>query len=255
MSDGVLTEKARKDWNDFAETYQANSQEPDTHNKIVEIPAMLSLIGDVKDKKVLDAGCGHGYYSLLLAKKGAIVTGIDISEKMIELAKKDAVKASVQCQFFVCDMQDLSMFKSDNFDLVTSSFVAHYLDDIRKAFSEVFRVLKLQGIFTFSAMHPITKGQWEKDSQDRRLHWNVDNYFDRSILVAQWRTKDGRIIELSFKHRTVQDYFDALTSAGFVVERLVEPEPIGNGKVLNVSIYERTKRIPYYILLKARKPI
>lgn len=103
MSDGALTEKARKDWNRLAEPYQANCQEPGTgtYNKLVEIPAMLSLIGNVKGKKMLDAGCGHGYYSLLLAKKGPRVTGIDISEKMIELAKKDAVEASVHCQFFV----------------------------------------------------------------------------------------------------------------------------------------------------------
>ncbi len=255
MLDGVLTEKARKDWNRLAENYQAFRQESGTYNEIVEIPAMLSLIGNVKDKKVLDAGCGHGYYSLLLAKKGAIVTGIDISEKMVELAKKNAVKASVQCQFFVCDLQDLSMFNSDNFDLVTSSIVAGYLDDIRKAFLEVFRVLKLKGIFSFSENHPILKGQWERDRQDRRLHWNIDNYFNRSIGIAQWRARDGGIIETSSRHRTVQDYFDALVSVGFVVERLVEPEPINNGKLLNIRRYESAKRIPYFILFRARKSI
>lgn len=60
---------------------------------------MLSLIGDVKHKRVLDAGCGYGFYSILLAKRGAMVTGIDISEKMIALAKNNAEKASVECQF------------------------------------------------------------------------------------------------------------------------------------------------------------
>lgn len=257
MFDGALTEKAKRDWNRLAETYRANCQEPGTYNKIVEIPAMFSLIGGVKGKKVLDAGCGHGHYSLLLAKKGAKVTGIDISEKMIELAKKDAVKASTQCQFLVCDMQDLSMFNSDSFDLVTSSLVVPGLDDIRKAFSEVYRVLKLKGIFTFSATHPVAeKGHWERDSHDRKLHRNFDDYFDRSIVNATWYAKDGRkVVETSFRHRTVQDYFDALTSVGFVVERLVEPEPMDKGKTLNIDVYENAKRIPYFILFKARKPI
>lgn len=142
--------------------------------------------------------------------------------------------------------------------MVASSLVVPGLDDIRKAFSEVYRVLKLKGIFTFSATHPVAeKGHWERDSHDRKLHRNFDDYFDRSILNATWyATKDGRKVgETSFRHRTVQDYFDALASVGFVVERLVEPEPIDKGKTLNIEVYENAKRIPYFILFKARKPI
>lgn len=252
LSDGILTEKAREDWNRLAENYEAFRNESGTYNELVEIPAMLSLIGDVKDKRILDAGCGFGYYSIFLAKKGATVTGVDISEKMIELAKKNAVKASVKCQFFVCDMQDLNMFNSSTFDLVTSSIVVSYLDDLKKGFSEVFRVLKPKGIFTFSENHPILKGWWEKDQRNRRLHWNIDNYFARSIGIDKWG-KENHIIETSSRHRTVQDYFDALISAGFAVERLVEPEPVEKGKSINEAHYERAKRIPIFILFKARK--
>lgn len=251
-----LTERARKDWNRFAEKYQAFRKESGTANELIEIPAMLSLIENVDGKKVLDAGCGYGYYSILLSRKGAIVTGIDISEKMIKLARKNAAKASVKCQFHVCDMQDLTIFDSDTFDLVTSSIVVSNLDDIAKAFSEVFRVLKPNGIFTLSENHPILpKGWWEKDQEGRRIHWNIDNYFERSIGIHKWETKDGKIIiETSSRHRTIQDYFDALVSAGFMVERLLEPEPIDEGKVINREVYVRTRRIPIFILFKARKP-
>ncbi len=252
LSDGILTEKAREDWNRLAEDYEAFREESGTYNELVEIPAMLSLIGDVKGKRVLDAGCGYGYYSIFLAKRGATVTGIDISEKMIELSKKNAIKASVKCQFFVCDIQDMSMFNSKTFDLVTSSIVVSYLDDLEKAFSEVSRVLKPKGIFTFSENHPILKGWWEKDQENRRLHWNIDNYFERSIGIDKWG-RENHVIETSSRHRIVQDYFDALISAGFVVERLVEPEPVEKGKSINKEHYERAKRIPIFILFKARK--
>jgi ubiquinone/menaquinone biosynthesis C-methylase UbiE len=254
LTDKSLTEKAREDWNRLAEDYESFREESGTYNEIVEIPAMLSLIGDVKDKIVLDAGCGHGYYSILLAKKGAMVTGIDISERMIELAKKNAENAYVKCQFFVCDIQDLSMFGSNMFDIVTSSIVAGYLDDLGKAFLEVFRVLKPEGIFAFSENHPVLRGRWEKDQEGRRLHWNLDNYFQRSIETDKWRAQSGRVIETTSRHRIVQDYFDALISAGFLVERLIEPEPIKDGKLLNEDRYERGKRIPIFILFKARKP-
>jgi len=254
MSDRTLREKAREDWNRLAKRYWTFRKEGGTHNELVEIPAMSSLVGDVKDKVVLDAGCGFGYYSIILAEKGAIVTGIDISEKMVELAKNNAAKASVKCQFFVCDMQDLTIFDSNTFDLVTSSIVAGYLDDLKKAFSEVFRVLKTGGAFTFSENHPILRGWWEKDDEGRRLHWNIDNYFERSIDTNKWKTKSGEVIETTSRHRTVQDYFDALISSGFVVERLTEPEPTEDGKLLNKERYERAKRIPIFILFKARKP-
>jgi SAM-dependent methyltransferase len=256
-----LTEKAQKDWNQFAENYQAFRGEPGTYNQLVEIPAMLSLVGNVKRKKVLDAGCGYSYYSILLAEKGAIVTGVDISEKMIKLATDNANKASAHCQFFVCDMQDLSMFASNTFDTVISSIVVGYLDDLGKAFSEVFRVLKHNGVFAFSENHPILRGSWEKDDEGRRLHWNIDNYFERSITTTEWLMPSGRIFKTSSRHRTVQDYFDALISSGFVVEKLLEPEPINEAQPVrqeNTRIvqehYARAKRIPIFILFKARKP-
>lgn len=257
LADIKLTEKARKDWNRLAGEYQAFREEQGTYNELVEVPAMLELIGDVKGKRVLDAGCGYGYYSLLLARSGAMVTGIDISEKMIELAKNNAREASVECQFFVCDLQNLSMLVGNTFDVVVSSIVVGNVDFLEKAFSEVFRVLKQKGIFAFSENHPLLKGSWEKDGGGKRLHWNIDNYFDRSVRTTEWRTQDGKIIETSSRHRTVQDYFDALTSSGFLVERLVEPEPTDKTPLDNLASMEhhsRAKRIPIFILFKARKP-
>ena len=257
MADTKLTEKARKDWNRLARDYQAFRKERGTYNELVEVPAMLELMGDVKGKTVLDAGCGFGYYSILLAKSGAIVTGIDISENMIDLAKNNAREASVKCQFFVCDLQDLSIFAKNTFDVVVSSIVVGDLDFLGDAFSEVYRVLKRNGTFAFSENHPLLKGSWEKDGGGKRLHWNIDNYFDRSVRTIQWKTQDDKIIETSSRHRTVQDYFDALTKSGFLVERLVEPQPTDKTPLNNLAStehYSRAKRIPIFILFKARKP-
>ena len=110
--DRSLTEQAREDWDRLAEHYASFREERGTYNEIVEMPAMLSLIGNVKGKTVLDAGCGPGHYSILLAKNGADVTSIDISEKMIEIAKNNAKEAASKVRFLVGDIQDLSIDRS-----------------------------------------------------------------------------------------------------------------------------------------------
>tara|TARA_B100001971_G_C17938125_1_gene406229 strand:- start:96 stop:527 length:432 start_codon:yes stop_codon:yes gene_type:complete len=133
---------------------------------------MLELIGDVDGKTVLDAGCGSGFYSISLAEQGAIVSGIDVSENMIDLAKKNSDLLSADCKFFDGNIQDLSIFESNIFDLVTSSIVVGYVDDMEKTFSEVHRVLKPNGIFTFSENHPILtsrKDGWERDREGEKL--------------------------------------------------------------------------------------
>ena len=251
-----LSERAKEDWNLLAEHYDAFRKEKGTYNEIVEIPAMLELIGDVDGKTVLDAGCGSGYYSISLAKQGAKVTGIDISEKMIFLAKNNAKLLSADCKLFVGDIQDLSLFESNTFDLVTSSIVVGYVDDLEKAFSEVHRVLKTNGILTFSENHPILTSReegWERDEEGKKLHFKIDNYYSRSIVVDEWNTANGGNILTRSRHRTVQDYFDALVSTGFVVERVVEPEPIEEGRRLNPRRFESAMRIPYFILFRALK--
>jgi len=112
---------------------------------------------------------------------------------------------------------------------------------------------KAGGAFTFSENHPILMGWWERDKEGRRVHWNIDNYFGRSVRTNRWQTRDGDILETTSRLWIIQDYFDALVSTGFVVERLVEPEPIEEDRQLNRERYERAKRIPYFILFKASK--
>src|SRR3990167_9283383 len=62
------------------------------YNELLEMPATLELLGDVKGKKILDFGCGTGIYAKLLTKKGAIVKGFDISEEMLKIAKQENPK-------------------------------------------------------------------------------------------------------------------------------------------------------------------
>ena len=78
---------ARDIWENFAEDYAAKVRTK-FHNAIIARPATLSLLPDVKGKRVLDAGCGPGVYSEILVNSGAEVVAIDLSPNMIEIAKR-----------------------------------------------------------------------------------------------------------------------------------------------------------------------
>ena len=96
-----------------AKEYYAFRKKGGTANDLIEIPAMKKLLGDVNNKKILDAGCGFGFYSIYCAVMGGIVTAVDISETMVDLAKQEAAIAGVEIEFVVKDVTDLSDFLPD----------------------------------------------------------------------------------------------------------------------------------------------
>ena len=84
------TEQAIQRWNQYAERYTANYDEQgDIHRVVLLNPTIFSLLEEVDGKHVLDAGCGEGYLSRLLAKKGASVTAVDFSQKCWRLLWKE----------------------------------------------------------------------------------------------------------------------------------------------------------------------
>ena len=104
------------------------------YNELLEMPATLELLGNVKGKKILDFGCGTGIYAKLLTKKGAIVKGFDISEEMLKIAKKENPKL---------DLKIGSGYKipfNEKFDIILASLVVHYLKDWNKMLREIKRM-------------------------------------------------------------------------------------------------------------------
>lgn len=95
--------------------------------------------------KVLDAGCGDGVLSIMLAQKGAVVTGTDISEPNIAAAKKYAEKVGLKIDFKVADIENLP-FLDNEFDIVVSSHVLEHIPDFDKGFHEIMRVTKKRAV-------------------------------------------------------------------------------------------------------------
>jgi len=219
---------------------------------LIEVPYILELIGDVRGKKVLDAGCGGGFYSLWLSEKGADVLGIDGSEEMINIAKEKASRKMRGTKFLIGDITDLRI-KDGVFDLVFSTLVLMELKELDKGIGELVRVTRNGGDIVISVQHPIlTAGDWERES-GQKLFRKLDDYFMERELEAVWEDEKKERVTFKYYHRSLQAYIRPFLERGCVLTHIIEPQPHKVYKIMNPREYEDTKRIPHFIVFKFRK--
>ncbi len=259
---------AKKGWNIISRGYQKKTRislEDVHYGPISPGELELKLLGDVRGKDTLEIGCGGGQNTIVLAKWGARSVGLDISEEQIKFARKLARKNHVNTSFHVGNMEHVSMFKNESFDIVLSSHAIGYSQNSKQVFREVFRVLRNNGLFVFCVGHPIAaKGR--KIRYGGRTMWGLGNYFDRRRRIWTWKI-DGKAAKFYGYHRTLQDHFNSLVSVGFIVERILEPEPYRLDRITEaekqkipyfeegyVKDYEIWRRTPFTLLFKTRKP-
>src|SRR3954466_13497377 len=137
------------DYDSFAEAYSAEN-ENNLMNAYYERPAMLTLAGDVTGRRILDAGCGSGPLFAALRDRGAVVTGVDASAGMVELARR---RLGAEADLRVADLADPLPFPDGKFDDVVGSLVLHYLQDWGPTLAELRRVLTPGGRLIVSVEH------------------------------------------------------------------------------------------------------
>lgn len=144
-------------WSTYSnEEILAFGEEGDISRKELLNPILLELIGDTNQKKILDAGCGTGYLSRMLAKKGAIVTGLEPAESLYKYCSDREKKDQLGIKYI---QQDLSEFtSSEEFDVVISNMVLMDISDYEIAFRNCITSLKPGGSFVFSITHPCFPG-------------------------------------------------------------------------------------------------
>jgi SAM-dependent methyltransferase len=200
------------DYDSFAEAYAA-SNENSLVNAYYERPAMLELAGNVAGRRILDAGCGAGPLLAALRDRGAIVTGIDKSAEMLELARR---RLGDDADLQVAELGRPLPFPDDTFEDVTASLVLHYLEDWGPALSELRRVLKPSGRLIVSVDHPFAENLWHREAGLEPDYFATYNY------SAEW-TVDGQTALLRFWTRPLHAMTDAFTVAGFRISVISEP--------------------------------
>lgn len=196
------------DYDDFAEAYSAEN-ETSLLNGFYERPAMINLAGDVRGRRVLDAGCGSGPLAQALGDRGARVTGFDSSEAMIALARQ---RLGAEAELLLADLGRPLPFGDDAFDDVVASLVFHYLEDWLGPLREVRRVLRPGGRLIMSVNHPILY-PWTNPGSD---YFKPTRYSDELVF-------DGQPAILTYWHRPLHAMTDAFAEAGFQIEVVGEP--------------------------------
>ena len=209
---------------------------------------LKKILPDLKNKTLLDLGCGFGWHCKYAHDKGAKnIVGIDISYNMLKEAQKINNADNIK---YECKPIENIDYEKESFDIVLSSLAIHYIKSFNDLINNVYNVLKTGGYFIFSVEHPIFTAEgneeWITDEYDNNLHWPVDNYFDEGI-----RTTKFLVEEVSKYHRTMTTYLNTLINKNFEIINIIEPKP--DPDMLSIPGMKDELRRPMMLIIKALK--
>lgn len=233
---------------DFFEGYRELRERTNNYNVLLEQPAFYQMLPELKEKSVLDLGCGAGDSCRTFQAMGAKrVVGIDVSKNMLSLARAE----SDGIEYHQMDMLDISAWENQ-FDVITSSLAVHYVADFDALLFSVYTALKENGTFVFSQEHPLTtapkRGAGYTRAEDGTpLYYNLSDYSCDGERQTTWFV-DG-VIKY---HRSFSSIVNSLIRAGFRMERLCEPLPDEVAVAANPGMKKEFHK-PSFLMVRASK--
>jgi len=183
--------------------------------------ALLDIAGDVTGRRLLDLACGQGRVARELARRGARVTGVDLSAALVEQAREAEASGRLGIEYLAADAGDDALFQTAAFDGVVCNFGVSDIDDLDAALRTVRRVVRPGGFFAASLLHPCFPGWTDNVSPS----WpRGGGYF----AEGWWRSQAARSLlrrQVGSNHRTISTYLNALVSHDLVIESVAEPAP------------------------------
>jgi SAM-dependent methyltransferase len=251
-------ESVRASWDVAADAYaEGQASGRDYYRYEFFGPAQVELCGPVDGKRILDMGCGSGYFAREMARRGAKVTGVDISPRMIRHAERIQTREPLGIDYQVLDASAIAAtFPAGSFDLATACVALQDMPDIPGALRGVYAVLRPGGRFIASITHPCTDTPyraWEKDGDGRKLSLRIDRYYERGPLEFTWRGNWPYEFTTTFWHVPLEDWFDWFLGAGFRLRGLREPCPTSEALASHADL-EDAARVPYFLLLDLVRP-
>ncbi|MBW4594700.1 MAG: EF-hand domain-containing protein [Brasilonema angustatum HA4187-MV1] len=260
--------------------YETNSQkwvrkEPSCLSDFTARPAIFELCEPVKDAVILDLGCGEGYCARELMRRGASkVIGVDISVSSIAAAQAEEQREPNGITYLTGNSTNVRQLlknhrvveESEGFDLIVAVFLFNYLTfhEMVQCMTQVEQLLKPGGRFIFSIPHP-SFAFWSKP--EATFHFDVAafngsenkslGYFsarDR-LLPGTISRRDGTKLPVQVRHKTMQDYFDALRESGFVTLPQVQELKVTDSHLqLDPSFFGSLEDVPLHMAFSIEKP-
>ena len=215
-----------------------------------EWPSLRSMLPDLQGRRILDLGCGFGWFSRWAREQGAkSVRGFDVSENMLNRAIEMTCDDGIVYQ--KSDLEQIELAEA-GVDLVFSSLTLHYVENLARVFTSVHRALIPGGWFVFSIEHPIYTAPrnpgWLIQSTGH-MAWPVDQYLIEGPRVTDWMV-EGVIKQ----HRTLATTVNLLIRSGLVLAGLEEWGPTENQMATRPEWSEHRDR-PMFLLVSARKGV
>ena len=247
---GIQMKENKYDDNIFFQKYSQMSRSQQGLAGAGEWETLRKLLPDFKDKRVLDLGCGYGWHCIYAMEHGASsVVGVDISHKMLEVAKEKT--HFPQVEYKCCAIEDVE-FPEESFDVILSSLAFHYVADYEILVKKIYRILKSGGKLVFTVEHPVFTAygtqDWYYNEKGEILHFPVDNYYYEGKRTAVFLGE-----KVTKYHRTLTTYLNTLLSNGFIINHIVEPQPPEN--MMDIPGMRDEMRRPMMLIVSANKKV
>jgi SAM-dependent methyltransferase len=181
---------------------------------------LLQMLGDVRTTRILDAPCGDGRVARALARRGAQVTGVDLSAVLLDRARGAEASEPLGIGYILADVSSAGALSNVRVDTIVCNFGLSDIDDLDGVLETFRQVLDAAGTFVFSILHPCFPGLGSMASSS----WPPGGYFQEGWWRANATESDLRRA-VGSNHRTISTYLNRLRRHGFVLQQLAEPPP------------------------------
>lgn len=215
------------------------------------LPTLLALVGDVAGQPICDLACGQGVVARRLAQRGALVTGVDISVRLLDIAQHEEAANPCGITYLHDDAQQLGQVADASFAGVVCHMALMDIPDLAATLSTVARILWPQGCFVFAITHPLLDTALSRvelvASDDGSTRQPRRSYFHE----GRWRSDNPNGVrgKVAAYHRTLSTYINSVGSAGMMVDHMAEPEATG-------ALAERwphLQQLPGVLIVRCRK--
>ncbi|MEO3752299.1 class I SAM-dependent methyltransferase [Streptomyces sp. B6B3] len=251
MTSQPTNEDAIRQWNTLPrEALEAMEPDGDFAKRHLINPVLLRMLGDVRDQRILDAGCGHGYFSRMLAERGARVTGVEPTDAMFGYAREKERAHPQGIRYVQADLTRLPDLhdvhdEGDGFDAVVCSMVLPAIPDWRPAMRACVRALRPGGLFVFSVNHPA----FEQLLTTWREHgaYRTRRYLEEYAIPLTYATDF---------HRPISAYLNELAALGCRLREIAEPglDPdVAREAAATASGIESYVHLPNFLIVAAER--